>query len=63
MLFFLIPEALPSLQKYLEGYALMASESNRHYWIFTSNEVEKALEKVGLQQLPESYEKYANPDY
>ena len=50
---FLIPESSLSMQKYLEGYALMASESNRHYWVFPETKMAEALQKVGLRELPE----------
>lgn len=49
---FLVRDNTPSIQKYLEGYSLMASESNRNYWIIPESEVDIALEKVGLQSLP-----------
>lgn len=50
---FLVPEDSLSIKKYLEGYALMASESNRHYWVFQESELDEALKKVGLKGLPD----------
>lgn len=49
---FLIPENSPYIQKYLEGYTLMASESNRRYWILPGSKVNEALQKIGIDELP-----------
>ena len=49
---FVIPDDRLSLHKYLEGYSLMSSQSNRSYWIYPNSKITEALEKVGLSEFP-----------
>lgn len=49
---FIIADEALTLRKYIEGHILMASESNRHYWIFTDETKEQAFNLVGLKKSP-----------
>lgn len=46
---FLLAEHSPSIKKLIEGYTLMASRSNRNYWIYPESEMAIAIAKVGLR--------------
>ncbi|WP_100657673.1 hypothetical protein [Alteromonas flava] len=52
---FLITENKPAIKRYVEGHALMASQSNREYIIVQDTALESALSKLGLESLPAGF--------
>ncbi|MFY8351258.1 hypothetical protein AAEU29_12035 [Pseudoalteromonas sp. SSM20] len=50
---FIINDHAIKIKQFIEGYVLMASRSNRHYWIYPESQIDQALDKVDLIAMPQ----------
>ncbi|WP_372771402.1 hypothetical protein [Pseudoalteromonas sp.] len=50
---FIINDHAKKIKQFIEGYVLMASRSNRHYWIYPESQLNLALNKVDLTVFPQ----------
>jgi len=50
---FIINDHAIKIKQFIEGYVLMASRSNRHYWIYPESQLNLALNKVDLTVFPQ----------